>query len=147
MTKLTYSDIPHDWAICYQSDCPLSAQCLRHHAALLAPANLLHHDLVLPAARHDDDCQAFVPNEPVTLAYGMKNLYDDLKPWDIPRVRMDVEEIFGNQRRYYRFREGRYPILPEQQAQVADIFRRNGYTSEPQFDRTETTYYFPKVTK
>ena len=63
MTKLTYSDIPHDWAICYQSDCPLSAQCLRHHAALLAPANLLHHDVVLPAARHDDDCQAFVPND------------------------------------------------------------------------------------
>ena len=36
-----------------------------------------------------------------------------------------------------RYREGRYPITPKQQARVAYIFLRHGYTKAPKYDRYE----------
>ena len=91
MKELTFSDIPHNWAICYDANCPLANRCLRHHAAKLAPDTLLEHNTVLPAARFvaqdcsdgtrqqtetESVCRAYVADEPVTLAYGMRNLFE-----------------------------------------------------------------------
>ena len=145
MKELTFSDIPYKWAICYQMDCPLAAQCLRRHAAQLAPADLLAHNVVLPAARLETSCRAFVADEPVMLAYGMTNLFDGVKTWDVPRLRQLIQPIFGRQSHYYRYREGRYPISPAQQARVAEVFRQNGYTSSLHFDRTEAGWFFPSM--
>ena len=147
MQELSYSDIPRNWAICHRTDCPLAAQCLRHHAAQVAPANLLEHNTVLPAAWQGDTCRAFVADEPVQMAYGMRNLYADVNTWDVQRLRRFVQPVFGQQSHYYRYREGRYPITPAQQARVAELFRLNGYTSSPHFDRTETRWYFPPMGK
>jgi hypothetical protein len=36
-----------------------------------------------------------------------------------------------------RYCEGRYPITPKQQARVAYIFLRHGYTKAPKYDRYE----------
>jgi hypothetical protein len=44
----------------------------------------------------------------------------------------NIDEIIWN-----RYREGRYPITPKQQARVADIFLCHGYTKAPKFDRYE----------
>ena len=170
MTKLDYSDIPHDWAICYQTDCPVAEQCLRRHAARLAPADLLCHNTILPAARsvaappaaeanstgantdnstgaNTASCCAFVADEPVVVFFGMVHLYDHVSPRDVRVVRSHVQTIFGPRSHYYRYREGRYPITPEQQAQVAEVFRQYGYTAELTFDRKEVRWYFPKVKK
>ena len=74
-TTLRFSDIPSGWAICFQADCPLAANCLRRHAATLAPADLEKHTCVLPGARTDaDTCKCFIENHPMRLAHGMKNL-------------------------------------------------------------------------
>ncbi len=44
----------------------------------------------------------------------------------------NIDEMIWN-----LYREGRYPITPKQQARVADIFLRHGYTKAPKFDRYE----------
>ena len=162
MKELTYSDIPHNWAICFDATCPLASQCLRHHAAKLAPDTLLEHNTVLPVARFvaqdspadaqqqtetESVCRAYVADAPVTLAYGMRNLFDEVHPYEVRALRQLVQMVFGQQSHYYRYREGRYPITPKQQARVEDIFLRHGYTKAPKFDRYEVQYHFPSMGK
>ena len=77
---LQFSDIPHNWAICYLQDCPLASTCLRHRAATLAPDTLRHHDCVLPAARSEESCALFVADQPARIAYGMTDILPSPSP-------------------------------------------------------------------
>ena len=142
MKDLIFDDVPRNWAICFQTDCPLAVKCLRYHAATLAPATLTQHTTVLPATRTDAGCSLFVADEPVVVARGMTRIFDGVKSWDVPRLRNALEACFGSRAQYYRYRSGRYDITPAQQARVAEIFRKNGYAQPPVFDQTSVRYYF-----
>ena len=143
-TTLNFSDIPSYWAICFQSDCPLAATCLRHRAAMLAPADLRHHECVLPGARSGDTCHSFVEDRPVRLAYGMKGLLPRVTSEEGMALRQRLYSIFGSTTQFYRYRNGRWPISPRQQARVAALFRKAGFKKEPHFDEYTEGYYFER---
>lgn len=145
-SALQFADIPHDWAICYQHDCPLAGECLRHHAAVVAPDNLRYHNTVLHAARTDEGCTLFAEDKPVRIARGMTAMFPTEKPWLDAQLRAELQCLFGSRAQYYRYREGRFPISPEQQQRVADIFRTHGIEREPRYDQTVLQYYFPRQT-
>ena len=142
---LTYSLAPHDWAICFQGDCPMKDTCLRYAIGQLAPADLTHHATILPAARQGDHCSLFATKEPVRIARGMTRLLPRLSSGKISDLRQGLYAIFGSCPHYYRYRAGKYDITPEQQEQVAALFRRFGIEAEPTYDYTTLTYYFPKA--
>ena len=143
MTEFTFKEVPRNWAICYQSDCPLAETCLRRHAAKLAPATLEQHATVLPAARQGEKCHLFVADEPVVVARGMTKIFGDVKAYDVPRLRNVLEGCFGSRAQYYRYRAGRYEITPRQQERVAAVFRYFGYAQPPVYDQTSVRYFFP----
>ena len=147
MKKLSYKDAPRDWAICYQNDCPLSNRCLRHAVALLAPPTLTHHVTVLPAARQGDHCSLFASAEPVRIARGMKSIMKGIHAGQATDLRQELYAIFGSCPHFYRYRAGRYPVTPEQQERVAALFRKHGITTEPHYDDTSLSYYFPNMPK
>ena len=147
MKKLTYKDAPHDWAICYQNDCPLSDRCLRHAVAQLAPPTLTHHVTVLPAARQGDHCRLFASTEPVRIARGMKGIMKGIPSGLAMDLRQGLYTIFGSCPHFYRYRAGRYPVTPELQERVAALFRKHGITTEPHYDETALSYYFPNEPK
>ena len=144
MLQLSYSLAPHDWAICFQYDCPMKDTCLRHAIALQAPANLTHHATVLPAARQGDHCTLFATAEPVKIARGMKRMLSSDGYGVQSAIRHGLFGIFGSRSRYYRYRDGEYDITPEQQQRVIDYLRRYGFKSNEPFDHYTTQYYFPK---
>lgn len=144
MNHLSYSDAPHNWAICFQDECPLAATCLRHAVALLAPDGLTHHLTVLPAAREAEACRLYVEARPVVVARGMTHIFDDVRPADVPALRERVMGVFGCRAHYYRYRSGRYDITPGQQERLAVLFRHFGYTQQLHFDHTTEQYFFPK---
>lgn len=144
MKKLTYKDAPHDWAICFQNDCPLSDRCLRHAVAQLAPPTLTHHVTVLPAAREGDHCRLFATAEPVRIARGMKQMLAPGSTGTDSAIRHQLFGIFGSRTHYYRYRDGEYDITPEQQRKVLNVLRKYGFRSEEPFDHYTTQYYFPK---
>ena len=144
MKELSYKDAPHNWAICFQDDCPLSAQCLRHAIAKLAPPTLTHHVTVLPAARKGDRCTFFATTEPARIARGMTRLLPSEGSERITAIRQGMYGIFGSQTHYYRYRRGEYDITPEQQKRVSRLFKKYGFTGEIQYDDTRMDYYFPK---
>ena len=140
--KLRFSDVPRNWAICYQTDCPLAESCLRRHVATLAPANLQHHECVLPAARKGESCNCFVENRPLRLAHGMKGLLVGIGYEQGIVLRNHLFKIFGSRSQYYRYYRGRWPISPRQQERVAALFRQLGLEREPKFDTYDNGYYF-----
>ena len=144
MKELTYYQAPHDWAICFQDDCPLKDTCLRHAIARLAPDSLTHHSIVLPAARHGDRCSLFATKEPVQFARGMKSLLPRAARGELRLLREGLYAIFGSTSRYYLFREGKYPITPQQQQSIQALFRRHGINSAPHYDSIIEEFYFPK---
>lgn len=140
---MNYSLAPNDWAICFQNECPMADACLRHAIGRLAPADLTHHTIVLPAARQGDHCTLFVSKEPVLVARGMQHLLPSMPAELKSRVLRGLYDIFGSRAQYYRYREGRYPITPEQQHRVTSLFRSCGIRQEPVFDTTSWGYVFP----
>lgn len=145
MDALTYSIAPDDWAICFQHDCPRADRCLRHAVALLAPADLTHHDTVLPAAREGSDCRMFATSEPQRIARGMRSTLPRTYSGKTTAIRKDLYEVFGSTAMYYRYRDGRYDITPEQQSRIEAVFRKHGIGGEPEYDSTALVYYFPNA--
>lgn len=144
MNELSFSDAPHNWAICFQNDCPLADCCLRHAVALLTPKNLTHHATVLPAAREGDHCRLFATAEPVRIARGMKKMLGNRSSGLASTIREELFGIFGSRTQYYRYRDGEYDITPEQQHRVLNVLRKYGYQGEEPFDHYTIQYYFPK---
>ena len=143
MKELNYSLAPADWALCFQHDCPMGESCLRHAVGLLAPASLTRHATVLPGARQEGHCCLFASKEPVRMARGMRHLLRGLPPEKLMVLRHALYDIFGSQPQYYRYRNGRFAIKPEQQERVAQLFRAHGINREPEYDATTLEYYFP----
>ncbi|MBQ9294822.1 MAG: hypothetical protein IJ219_07855 [Bacteroidaceae bacterium] len=143
MKPLSYSDAPTDWAVCLQDDCPLAQNCLRRTIGRMMPEGTLQHAIVLPAAREGDRCRLFAQAEPVQIAHGMSHLLDGLPSGLASTLRHRLYDIFGSKPQFYRFREGRYAISPEQQARVAALFTEYGITAKPQYDSTTEEFYFP----
>ena len=171
MNDLTFTDFPLNWALCFQADCPLASRCLRYRGGTLLPAGKPAWMAVNPKLRKSDDCKLFVADEPVRMAYGMKGLDNDLNVIEAQQLHEALYDFFGSRSRYYRFRNCRddrptsvsgldntdvtfaadaraarntFGITPQQQAAIADIFRRLGLKGEPQFDYYEWQYYFPE---
>ena len=142
--KLSYNDVPSDWALCLQDDCPRCETCLRHAAGRLMPAATTHHAVVLPAARQGDDCRLYVKNERVTMARGMKGIFAGVPSEEVPRLRKSLIGCIGSKSHYYRFRNGEYLIDPKLQARIADIFHRICPDLQPRYDNTTEAYYFPE---
>ena len=144
MKELSYKDAPHDWAICYQDDCPMKDSCLRRAIARLAPATLKKHVTVLPSVREGDKCSFFATAEPVCIARGMKGMLPSVGSERVTAIRHGLYGLFGSQANYYRYRRGMYDITPEQQARVSRLFKKYGFTGEVKYDQTRIDYYFPK---
>jgi len=141
---MNYAEIPRDWALCLTNGCPQAANCLRHVSHVEWTKEATEHVCVLPqACRTDGHCPMFATKEPVTLAWGMRELFSFIRNEDEQRVRADLIKLFGDRRRFYRFREGRWVISPTMQEAIVAILRKHGYTRPPKFDLTKQSVYFP----
>ena len=145
MKEAQFSDVPRDWAVCLDEDCPLATTCQRRMFGRLIPADMVEHNVVLPGAWRGDKCQRYVEARPVRIVWGMTKLFAGVKWWEAQEMRWEImNDIFGGRSQFYRYRRGRWPIPPERQEEIRAVFRRYGYEQEPRYDRVEETYYFPE---
>ncbi len=142
MKELSFSDAPHNWAICFQTDCPLSSTCLRRRIAELAPEHMMHHVMVMPSAREGEQCREFVSAEPVRMGWGMKSTFAGVKSYHYQEMRPLLESYFGSHTTFYRYYNGLRPITPDHQAWIAKLLKRFGYNAPLHFDREEEVYDF-----
>ena len=70
----------------------------------------------------------------------MTNLFQIEDTWIAGKLRQALADLFGSRAQYYRYRDGRYPITPDLQEQIAALFRQFGLHCEPQYDELVQQY-------
>ena len=129
-----YETMPEHYLLCFNDDCALSDECLHR----LAARSGRQKDEVVTAVNSvrcsGNSCRYFKPNKVVTMAYGMKGSFHEVKADDIASLRNTLICHFGRGS-YYLRRNGLRPITPEEQQYIGGVFRKYGY--EIKFDRME----------
>lgn len=135
--ELRFEEVPEWWAICFNSDCPLSDQCLRHRAGSVAPTDLTKHLCVTPGAcSADGHCPHFETDGTIRLASGFGNIFSRVGTDDMRRLRPQVMAYLGSPRSkgtYYRYAHGERLLTPRQQEWIRNLLRRNGYSGDGEF--------------
>ena len=139
-----FRQVPNSWAICPLADCPRKDECLRHLAFLSLPEGRTQHPCVLPTVLRRKACPHFHPIQKLRVALGFRNIFERVLAKDIAAMRSELAAYLGGGGTYYRYRNGKKPLTPPQQAWINKMFRRYGYTYEVCFDRYNTIYQFTR---
>ncbi len=145
MSNFNYSDAPRGWEVCLREGCPKGDTCLRRQLVARMPKTVVSQPCIMPTAYTDEGCRHYVETQPVTVAWGMKQLLAKVSPWHFGPMKRELEQYFGSHSTYYRYWNGRFPISPAQQAWIGDLLLRYGYTTPPTFDRTVSTIHFANL--
>ena len=140
--RLQFSDVPTDWALCFNKECPLHAACLRFEAGKALPDNTTAAMCVTPKAGIGSDCKRFRIAETITVAAGFKSLFNKVKHEHYVEMRRKTMDYLGGETAFYRYRNGKYRLSPEQQEWIHRLFGRYGYTGLVEFDEYHDEYRF-----
>ena len=140
--NFNFDDVPNGYALCFNSDCPLSNQCLRHFTGEQVPSRITSGTSVYPTACTDGQCKYFKQIRVVRAARGFGDIFADVRRNDYPAMRRRLMKILGTGGTFYRYRNGEHLLMPEQQEAIRQIFRDFGYDDNVQFNGYVTVYDF-----
>lgn len=139
---LHFSEVPANWALCFNGECKLRSHCLRYLAGEALPDDELAAFVVTPRAGIDGDCKMFRPIRKVAVATGFKSLFNRVRHEDHHSMVAELMKYLGGKTAYYRYYNGKYRLLPEQQEWIHQLFGRYGYTGMVEFDGFRDEYLF-----
>ncbi|WP_288837980.1 DUF6078 family protein [uncultured Bacteroides sp.] len=133
--NINYTQIPFDYALCLDHECPKAANCLRQLSAQSMPADKDYWNIVSPKrlAALKGDCPFFRTCEKVRYAKGFMNLLDNL-PYNKRRTVISCLIAHFGQRTYYRIRKGERLLSPDEQRTVLNIIGQPEANIESAFD-------------
>ena len=71
--------------------------------------------------------------------------YEDVLKQDFTPIRKELTAYLSNKRGYYKYLRGEWPLMPEQQQYIEEVFRRYGYEGKVVYDRTEYVFILEAV--
>ena len=137
-----FKQVPYHWSLCYVSECERKEECLRYQAALRAPAGHTEHRCVLPTMMQKKKCTRFCPIQKVEAAFGFKYIFEKVLARDVVSMRSELASFLGRGGTYYRYRNGKIPLMPRQIDWIRNMFRRYGYSGDVVFDDSKELYVF-----
>ena len=137
-----FSQVPHNWLLCYVPQCPRKDSCLRYQACLRAPAASYFHQCILPSVLQQPQCPQYRPVRKLQVAIGFRHIFKDVKASDISRMRSELADFLGSKATYFRYQRGERSLNPRQQQWIRNMFRRHGYSDDITFDDIKETYIF-----
>lgn len=129
-----YETMPEHYLLCFNDECELAESCLHRLAARSGRQKDDVVTVVNPTRYCGKNCRYYKGNKTVTMAYGMKDSFHDVKADHIASLRNTLISHFGRGS-YYLRRNGLRGITPGEQQYIASVFRNYGYGVK--FDRTE----------
>lgn len=133
--EILFTQVPFDYPLCLNSQCPKAASCLRQLAAQSAPADLAYWKIISPKhlSTLKGECPFYRSSQKARYAKGFMNMLDNL-PYNKRRIAIaNLIAGFG-QRTYYRARKGERLLLPEEQQSVLNVFKHLDANMNPEFD-------------
>lgn len=134
--SIDYSKMPTSYAVCWNKECRLADTCLRFSAAInLSSERKESNSVNLNSVNWEDGkCGMFHTTQMVKVAYGIKNLYDEVPRKKAVLIHAMLEAEFGKNR-YYDYYNSRKPIPPRHQDFIHEVFARICPNVEVCFDR------------
>ena len=133
--------IPFNYMLCLNEDCPKKSECLRNSARAFLTTEESSIRILNPLCypQNDDDCQHFRSNKKITLAWGIKNIFDNVNYKTAKRIKADMLEKFSKGT-YYRISYEQRPVKPDEQEIIQRIFNDNGVKEAPNYSRLTQEY-------
>ena len=127
--------VPTNYTLCLKDDCPKAANCLRHAAVAMMPAEVQAWRIVSPThlAQVEGECPYYRSTEKVRYARGFVKMLSGLTVKQAHAFRLALEHDFGHTR-YFRLRAGERLIDPATQEHIRQVMTRIGVTPLPDFD-------------
>jgi hypothetical protein len=132
-----FNEVPANWQLCFNRDCPRCEGCLRYVAGRHIPADRDCGPAVYPTALGSDgQCRWFRTAEPQQVAWGFAHVFDNVRRFDFKPMRYSITALLGSKGIYYDYRNGLRPLMPDQQEAIAQVFAKFGY-EPPRYERYE----------
>ncbi len=133
-TKTT-EKVPTNYTLCLKSDCPKAANCLRHAAMAMMPAEEQKWSIISPAylAQMEGECPHYRSAERALYARGFVRMMSALTVKQAHAVKDSIVANFG-MNMYYRMRRGERLITPIEQKEIYQLLEKQGVSTRPEFD-------------
>ena len=138
-----FRQVPKTWALCYIGECKRKKECMRYQLQLLATDETYCRPCILPTVMRDGKaCQHFHPIEKVRAAAGFKKILTEVKEKHRASIRLKLISYLGPGGTFYRYRNGKSLLMPEQQKWIVNLLREYGYTDGIEFDGYKELYRY-----
>ena len=140
-TKKTSEKVPTNYTLCIKGDCPKAANCLRHVAVAMMPAEVQRWSIVSPAylAQMEGECPMYRSAEKVRYARGFVRMVRTL-PVNISEMVMHKLIARFGRNGYYDMRKGKLAIAPAEQEIIRIVVAECDAQQEAEFDGYEMGY-------
>ena len=132
-----YTRVPHDYAHCFNHDCPRAAECLRHLTGLNIPKDVPLVRCVSPSVwpTDADKCPHYRTTKKITL------MAEEAPYKQAVTIRHAVRRLWPKTT-YFRISHYERPITPDMQQKIARIFARYAPGVQPRYDYLTEEYDF-----
>ena len=137
----TSEKVPNNYTLCIKDDCPKAANCLRHAAVAMMPAEVQRWNIVSPAflAQMEGECPMYRSAEKVQYARGFVQMMSAMTVHQAHVMKDSIIAAFG-MAMYYRMRKGTRLITPAEQETIYNLLEQQGITERPAFDAYTEDY-------
>ena len=133
--EISFTQVPFDYPLCLNGQCPKAATYLRQLAMQSMPTEKDYWKIISPKrlATVKGECPFYRSSQKARYAKGFMNMLNSL-PYNKRGIAIaNLIAGFG-QRTYYRARKGERLLLPEEQQSVLNVFRHLDAGTTPEFD-------------
>ena len=129
------------YTLCFNDCCAKAESCLRHSMTQYNTAKNIRLSVINPLCYPEagKECPHFRTNKKIRVAWGFKNLYDDMPARISRAIHLNLEAVF-NHSPYYRYRNQKLGLTPKQQECIRQVCRKHGWNKEIAFDRYTEEY-------
>ena len=137
----TSEKVPNNYTLCIKDDCLKAANCLRHAAVAMMPAEVQRWSIVSPAylAQMEVECPMYRSAEKVRYARGFVRMMSAMTVHQAHVMKEGIIAAFG-MAMYYRMRKGTRLITPAEQETIYNLLEQQGITERPAFDAYTEDY-------
>ena len=143
--EIRFNDVPRNWAVCFNGECPLKSECMRFQAAETMPDSVMTWRTIMPAAWKKGNCIAFVRKRVERKAYGLKHFLDHVEQKDYHWLREKTMDYLGGRTSYYRYNRGQKLLSEAQQQYLLQMMKRAGYEGKGEFENYCEVLVFDKI--
>ena len=132
---------PEQYKLCSNSACKKSENCLRQ----LCYRQVTKEDIgiyvlnPLLFPKEKEECPYFKTDKKIKLAWGTKNILDDIPNKKASEIKRELLVKFGRTK-YYQFYRSEKPLFPSDQQIFTKIFQKNGIETEIKYERFTEDY-------